>query len=156
MVFSAIKKIIKIIFRALYAVISLLNLQFTLFVAVVGLLLYLTGVLTNDSAVKIIFIAVLVLSVIYAVSATFCKIFGIGKRGKKRKPRSVIVKDESVQPERVENYQREMPVIIEKEEQPKYFKVKQNPNLIMAEYQDRYELYEIDGQNLKKIRTDYK
>ena len=40
--------------------------------------------------------------------------------------------------------------------QPKYFRVKQNPNFVMAEYADRFELFKIlDGQ-LVRIRIDYK
>ena len=42
------------------------------------------------------------------------------------------------------------------EEKPKYFKVKQNPNYIMAEYMDRYELLVKTESGLKLVRTDYK
>lgn len=41
-------------------------------------------------------------------------------------------------------------------EQPRYFKVKQNPNYVMAEYSDRYELFLITPQGLKKVRVDQK
>lgn len=41
-------------------------------------------------------------------------------------------------------------------EQPRYFRVKQNRELIMAEYSDRYELYKISGGTLVKLRTDFK
>ena len=39
---------------------------------------------------------------------------------------------------------------------PQYFLVKQNPNYIMAEFEDRYELYEKTDKGLVKIRTDQK
>jgi hypothetical protein len=40
--------------------------------------------------------------------------------------------------------------------QPQYFRVKQNPNYVMAEFPDRYELYRLSGGNMIKVRTDYK
>ncbi len=153
MIIGAIKKIIKTIFRALYAVISLLNLQFTLFVAVVGLILYLTGVLTGNDVVKVCFIVLIAISLVYALVATLSKLFGLDKREKR-------VRREKVKEEEGEDYYPSSPTereySSEGAEQPRYFRVKQNPNLIMAEYEDRYELYEVDGKNMKKIRTDYK
>ncbi len=41
-------------------------------------------------------------------------------------------------------------------EEPKYFRVKNNPNYVMAEYSDRYELYQITNGKLTKVRTDFK
>lgn len=151
MIISAIKKIISTVCKAFYAVISLLNLQLTLFIAVIGLLLYLTGVLTDDSMVKTVVIVLGVLSVIYAIIATVYKIFGLGKKKTTRqKPEKVMVKAESQEQTRVEE-----PIKIV-ESKPRYYKVKQNQNLIMAEYDDRYELFEVVNGRMKKIRTDYK
>jgi len=49
------------------------------------------------------------------------------------------------------------PVVIPVEpEKPVYYRVKQNPDYVMAEYSDRYELYKITGGGLTKIRTDFK
>ena len=42
------------------------------------------------------------------------------------------------------------------EEKPRYYKLKQNPDYVMAEYSDRYELFLITANGLKKVRTDYK
>lgn len=41
-------------------------------------------------------------------------------------------------------------------EVPRYFRVKQNPSFIMAEYSNRYELFRVENGQLVKIRTDYK
>ena len=49
-------------------------------------------------------------------------------------------------------YQTQQPI----QEQPRYFRVRQNPNYVMAEYSDRYELYLITPNGLKLTRTDYK
>ena len=43
-----------------------------------------------------------------------------------------------------------------KTETGKFYQVKQNPNYIMAEFEDRYELYEKTDKGLVKIRTDQK
>ncbi len=151
MIISTIKKIISTVCKAFYAVISLLNLQLTLFVAVIGLLLYLTGVLTDDSIAKTVMIVLVALSVIYAIIATVYKIFGLGKKKTTRqKPEKVMVKAESQEQTRVEE-----PIKIV-ESKPRYYKVKQNQDLIMAEYDDRYELFEVVNGRMKKIRTDYK
>lgn len=39
---------------------------------------------------------------------------------------------------------------------PKYYAVKQNRNYVMAEYEDRYELFVKCNGGLKRVRTDYK
>lgn len=39
---------------------------------------------------------------------------------------------------------------------PKYYAVKQNRNYVMAEYEDRYELFVKYNGGLKRVRTDYK
>lgn len=48
------------------------------------------------------------------------------------------------------------PVIPSEQEKPKYYRVKQNPNYVMAEYSDKYELYKITNGKLTLIRTDFK
>lgn len=55
-------------------------------------------------------------------------------------------------PNFVNAYQPQPPI----QEQPRYFRVRQNPNYVMAEYSDRYELYLITPNGLKLTRTDYK
>ena len=42
------------------------------------------------------------------------------------------------------------------DEKPRYYKLKQNPDYVMAEYSDRYELFLITAKGLEKVRTDYK
>ena len=41
-------------------------------------------------------------------------------------------------------------------EKPTYYRVKQNPNYVMADYSNRYDLFKISNGKLIFIRTDYK
>ena len=148
-----IRAIIKGIFKLLYAVISLFNLQFTLFVVLVGALLYFTGVLSSNQTVLLVFQAALIISVIYAILTTIKKLLGIGKKVKKSKGLQIV------EPERKEEKEKEeetVSVSPQVDEKPKYYRVKQNPDFVMAEYSDKYELYRIGQNGLIKIRTDYK
>lgn len=147
-----IKKIVSTIFKALYSIIILLNLQFALLVAVVGGILYFTGTLKSEGA-KIIFAAVAATSVLYAVIATFAKLFGLNKKKEKKTAKTKENTEERRQPTQTD-YSSER--IIESAERPKYFRVEQNPNMVMAEYDDRYELFDVTDGTMKKIRTDYK
>ena len=111
-----------------------------------------------------------------AVIITVCKLFGLGKdkedeKEKKKKDKSVQIVDEDTQnsnDESVQVNQQEVNLEIVKKSNaqenvyspkqtyPKYYAVKQNKNYVMAEYQDRYELYLKTPNGLSKIRTDYK
>lgn len=155
MIFGFIKKIISIFFKGIYTIISVLNLQFLLFVGVVGGILYLMGVVKENQTVKILLIVFAGLAVIYAVVVTFMKLFGLNKPRKRRdnKPKRNKIEAE-------EDTESFSPLEVKEEKvkeiQPKYFRVKQNPNMVMAEYEDRYELFDVTDGDMKKIRTDYK
>ena len=147
-----IRAIIKGIFKLIYAVISLFNLQFTLFVVLLGAVLYFTGVLSSNQTVLLVFQAALIISVIYAILTTIKKLLGIGKKIKKSKGMQIV------EPERKEEKEKgkDTVSVAQVEEKPKYYRVKQNPDFVMAEYSDKYELYRIGENGLIKIRTDYK
>lgn len=157
LIIGIISKIIKTIFKIVYKILSVFNLQATLFVLIVGAILFLTGVLTDS--ILVIFYVALVLSIVYALFATVRKLLGLDKRVSKSKGVQ-IVKEEKPAPIATETPHVEpVPVYIAQPTEsnvPKYFKVRQNPNYIMAEYPDRYELYLKTPQGLKKIRVDYK
>lgn len=79
-----IKKILTTVFKAIYKVLSVFNLQPLLFVLVASLILFLTGTLGENPTVKTTFIILIVLSAVYAVIATLYKLFSLGKKkGKK-------------------------------------------------------------------------
>ncbi len=184
LIFGIIKKIIVVFFTVIYKILALFNLQFTLLLLLVGLILFLTGAFEND-VVLVIFYVLIVFSIVLAIIATIKKILGIGKKTKKSKGAQIIDTDETKQEETAE--QTEQPVVAEQVvvpqqvqnvqsqvkpvqvqpvkpsvsvapavEKPVYYRVKQNPNYVMAEYTDRYELYKKTESGLVKVRVDKK
>lgn len=169
------KKLIKAIFGAIYKVLSLLNLQFALLVLFVGLVLYICGVFEGGGIPLLIFTLLFIGSLLAAVIITIAKIFGAGKDKKKDKDSSVQIVSQteeesntkqstpeqtSFESQQTQDIDFVQPNEFDKknieEEKPCYYRVKQNPNYMMAEYSNRYELYLITPQGLRKVRTDYK
>lgn len=186
MIFGTIRRIITGVFKLVYKLLSLFNLQFALLVLVVGVVLYFCGVFEGGGLPLIIFCLVFVFSIVAAVILTVKKLLGIGKKEKQlshvqilQQPTPVVVQppvnQQYVQEQNSQAQYVEQPVIYQtppqssqvgnnsnqtvvsvQNEQPRYYRVKQNPNYLMAEYLDRYELFFITPQGLKKVRTDYK
>ena len=153
LIFGIIKRIIKVFFTVIYKIFAFFNLQLTLLISLIGLVLYLTGVFNSNQAVLLIFYLLLVFSIIYAIVGTVKRLLGIQPRVKKSKGAQII----NEQPESVVNTQTESIKQEQvKKENPTYYTVKQNNNYIMAEYSDRYELYRKTEDGLKKVRTDFK
>ena len=70
-----------------------------------------------------------------------------------------IVKEDDKKEEVCEQSVESQPIIQNQSscsQYPKYYNVKQNKNYVMAEYEDRYELYLKTQSGLSKVRTDYK
>lgn len=156
---------IKKIFGFIYKILSYVNLQPALFVAVIGAILFLTGVFKAVPVILLIFYIALIISFIYAIIATIKAIFTGGKTEKKEKKnkdknKSVQIVEPTVnttQDGGDTTSQVNNNALVDLDgEKPKYYRVQQNPNLIMAEYSNRYELFKIENQKLIKIRTDYK
>ncbi len=192
LVFGIIRKIITGVLKAVYGVISLFNLQATALVALIGIVLYATGILSANNTVLIVFCLALVFSVMFAVVTTVRKLLGISGDRKKRKGVEIMPTDDRAAGEKTDNkyfskvygdyayaggasaspptaperadamYSAVTPSPAVNEPPaptnvyPKYFAVKQNNDYIMAEYEDRYELYLKDRYGLTKVRTDYK
>lgn len=151
-IIGILKRIIKAVFRVVYAVINLLGLQALLFTLLVGLVLYVTGIIPENKTVVIIFAVAIVLSIVFAVYLT---VHRISKTVKKDNPSVKIITPTDVDSDLGQNQTEQRPPIVD-EEKPRYFKVKENPNYLMAEYADRYELLLITKDGLKKVRVDYK
>ncbi len=187
LIFGLIKKIIVTVFKAIFAVLNFLHLHLALIILVTGIILYLTGVLTNNYAVKVVFFLTLSGSVFYAIVATVYKLLGLGKPKKRGKVQVLKVESPEVeddeQPQVVQEQKVYQPSAynnpyvnqggfasppaqfgqgyLNQPQMPQsnfigYFRVKQNPNYVMAEYTDRYELFVMSSDGLKKVRTDYK
>lgn len=185
LIFGAIKGIISTVFKTVYRILGLFNLQITLLVLVVGLILLITGVFASVPAILTAFWIALALSIVLAGFLTVSKVkkWG-GKIFKKKKDTRLEHADVSQVPEKLNGEQpnnvnqnvaptkpsyneyqtqtaniTQAPVEIRYEPKviyPIYFRAKQNPNYVFAEYADRYELFYDNGYNLSKVRTDYK
>ncbi len=140
--------IIKTVFKLVYGILKFLNLHLAFLVAIVGVVLFFTGALKNSVVLTVFYVAV-IFSIVYAIFTTIKKLLGIG--GKKvSKSKGVHIVDEEKNSSNID---------VDGEDTidyPKYYKVKQNPAYVMAEYNDRYELYLKTKDGLKLVRTDYK
>lgn len=152
--FGVIKTIIKAVFGVVNKLLSFLNLQPTLLLVLIGVVLYFTGTFDKSPAFKIIYELLIVVSIVYAVIATIKKLLGLENKVKRSKG-AQIVSGETESKEQVSDQTVAVAQPV-KEEKPVYFRVKQNPEYVMAEYTDKYELYKIVDGQLKKVRTDYK
>ena len=182
LIFGIIKKIVVVFFTVIYKILALFNLQFTLLLLLVGLILLLTGAFEND-VVLIVFYVLIVFSIVLAIITTIKKILGIGKKTKKSKGAQIVDTDEKkdkdkpvskpsqpavaeqqtaqqIQPEgkpvQAQSVQPLPANPVTTVEKPIYYKVKQNSNYVMAEYTDRYELYKKTENGLVKVRVDTK
>ena len=172
MIIGTIKKLITTVLKCVYKILSIFNLQFALLVAIVGVVLYFCGVFEGGGFALLIFCLSFICSVILAVFLTAKKILGVGKKEREKTPVQILQQAPVVQqpqqvvvqapPQQVvtqtvaTQHVQPMQSVVEPAEQPRYFRVKQNPNYVMAEYSDRYELYLITPQGLRKVRTDLK
>lgn len=159
LIFGPLKNAVKNILNAIYKVLKFFNLQLALLVALIGVVLYFSGVFENSVALEMIFYIVLIFSIIYAVIISVGKVLGIewgkGKKEKKRSKIEIVEVEDKKEQAKQERWQ-DIEVKEEKEEKIKYFKVKQKPGYYMAEFEDRYELYYMTVNGLQKVRTDYK
>ena len=158
LIFGGLKKAIKIIFEAVYKVLSFCNLQFALLVGFAGLILYVTGLFHKHPQIKSWFFVALIMSVFLGFFLFIRKHFKKSKKLKEKPERGNVqtVRVESEQAEVTESkVETENPAVIQNAK-PKYYKVAQNSNFIMAEYPDRYELYKKTPNGLVKVRTDLK
>ncbi len=164
MIFATLRKIIVTAFKAAYAIISFLYLQYALLVLLVGLILLITGVFSENQSIYVIFWVVLGLSVVLCV---YLNLKRLAPQDKPKKRREVIYQlqapqslpngevDISFQQPVVQNAYVPVPEPIQ-EKPLRYFRVKQNPNYIVGEFSDRFEVYLVTQGGLKKIRADYK
>ena len=84
MFLEKIKNAIVAILKGIYSLLSLLNLQFTAIVALIGVVLHFTGVMDKGGAVLLIYCVVFIASIVLAVLLTFKKIFNIEKKPKEK------------------------------------------------------------------------
>ncbi len=154
LIFGIIKNIFVTLFTIVYKIFALFNLQLTLLVALIGVILYFTGVFEQNTAILIVFYILLIISIFYAILSTIKKLLGLDKKIKKSKGAQII--DAKTEEEKESSTEIQQDKDQPKSETPTYFRVKNHPDYVMAEYNDRYELFRKTEAGLKKIRTDYK
>ena len=168
-----VKTVVSTVGQVLYGVICFLNLQLTLIVILLWILLHFTGVTEKYSISTAILSIAFAGSLVYAVLTSIKKLLGLDGQPRKRIG-AQTVKDKGADNEKKEDYSAQpseyrdieqkvepsgvddYPIKEHREDKPRYYRVKQNSSLIMAEYLDRYELYRVADGKLIKLRTDYK
>ncbi len=171
---SPVGKFFSDVANGIYFLISCVNLQYAILVLLVGLVLFLTGVFSSAPVVKTIFFIVLAITIFLAIFLTIKKLF-VKKSDKKKKKDVGDVSDfgteNTAKQNQVESENQSVVTLpiteqmeIAKENgvteksvvYPIYSKVRQNNNYVMAEFEDRYELYYNSEKGLVRVRTDYK
>lgn len=152
LIFGIIKNIFVTLFTIVYKIFALFNLQLTLLIALIGVILYFTGVFEQNTAILIVFYILLIISISYAILSTIKKLLGLDKKIKKSKGAQIIDAKTEEESSAEAQQEKNQP----KTKTPTYFRVKNHPDYVMAEYNDRYELFRKTEEGLKKIRTDYK
>ena len=167
-----IRKIIKLIYKLL----KFLNLQLTLLVSILCIVLQLTGAFDAEPILKTVFLVMLAITVVYAIVMTVRRLLFPNRKPKRyygkvqvmektendtkpneetvsREPEKEEVEEYGIPEEKaVESKPIESPVNLS----PKMYAVKGHAGFYMAEYSDRVELYKQTSNGLIKIRTDYK
>jgi len=158
-VIKSIKKLVLGLLEGIYKVISFLNLQLALLVAVVGVVLMITGTFENNPSVLIEFYIALGVSVLLGVIGGIHKLFGIKCKEKTKKAVQIVGVSNDTGNSQQQPTLNDTAVPVSPPVQtgyPKCYAVRQNPKYIMAEYEDKYVLYYKGESGLKKVRTDYK
>lgn len=170
-IFGAIRAVFSAIFGVLYKIISIFHLQPLLFCAVAGALAEIAfGWIGGSRAGFILFHLLLCLCVVYAVISLIFSILSPRRKREKRRDAAQIVSDFGREAEeeekRAEPLRAPAPAAddrlwpprphLTREERPVYYRVRQNPEYVMAEYADRCELYREAEGRLIYVRTDYK
>ena len=160
LIFGLVGKIIKLVLKTVYKFLSFFNLHITMFVAVVGAILYFTGVLTSHRTILLVFYVLLIGSVIYAIFSSVKKLLGLGKRVEKKGSVQIVERDTdqnvSVQEQTVQSTNQSVLPQIDPSKPIRYFAVKDNPSVVVAEYDNRYVLYYKTQSGFKYVRTDFK
>lgn len=193
-IIGIIKKIISKILLGVYKIVSVFHLKATALVLAVGVLLLVTGSFGAEPVLKTVFLALLGVSLFYALAATAGSFLKFGKKvfgkrandppdglvetqvekesGRERDdfavPRAEAVDrndgygdDGFAERRNATAYENGDVLVAEKRPftatvYPKYYSVRQNRDYVMAEYEDRYELFVKRDGGLQKVRTDYK
>ncbi len=144
--FGTVVKFVENFFQSVWIVIRSLCLQPLLTIGLVWLILiaFLPGEKITSTFITV-FLILAGMGLIYAILGTAYKIIAYIKStpSRKRKKKKTVVSVSEVTEE-------------DRRGKPMYFRVKQNPKYVMAEYPDRYELYYDDDGDLKLVQVKQK
>lgn len=165
--FGLIAKAIGAFFKLIYKVLAVFHLQALLFVVVLGVILEVATGKVFSGTGGVLFGLAVTFTVIYAVIRTTAGVTNafsglFGSKNKKKAPTPDDDEDDGDEPEIIKPQPKEQKHKERKKqkayyrEKPKYFRVRQNSDYVMAEYSDRYELFKIVDGRLVYVRTDRK
>lgn len=144
--FKGIYNFVDSFFQAIWVVVRRLCLQPLLLVGVCWVcFLALADNAKANSEINLLFAILTGLSFAYAVAATLYNVL-------------IFVKETKSQPKQKKQRIVSVAEITSNQvgEKPSYYRVAQNPQYVMAEYSDRYELYYDDGDKLKFVKVTLK
>ena len=160
LIFGIVKKILSAIFKVIYKIISAFNLQLPVLIGLVGLVLFFTGVLDSTPVLWTVVALALVISIAFSIMSFIKKILGLNKVSKKKKGVHIMKEPKAEETLDEKDAQDFSGVTLESErvdtEKPRYYKVKNKPSYVMAEYSDKYVLYKINEGRLEEVRRDVK
>ncbi len=150
----------------IYKLIKLFNLQLALLVVLIGFIVFVIAGVELNGIIFTVFVVALFLSILVAVIGTVRNLLGLNKKPEKKRRAKVSYQESpAVQPQPVKAVEAGYDYVPQNTqsfmnnagyERPVYYRTKQNPDYIFAEFSDRYELYKMSAGQLIKIRTDYK
>lgn len=155
------EKVIGVVVKGFFKFLGFLHLTPMFFVGLIGVILYFTGAFENQ-IVTIVFDVVLGLTGAYSIVGIIMSLTGKWKKKEGKKRGKVdIVENENGETSGEQVVSQVQPTVQTVNVSPappsvRYYEVRQNPSLVMAEYADRYVLYRKTPNGLVKIRTDYK
>ncbi len=150
--------------KLVYKIIDTFNLQIALLVFLIGFIVFVIAGVEASGAIFTVFIVAMFASILLAVFGTVRNLLGLDKKPKKKRGAQIVDSQQVVIEEQPKTYvASNIPQARQEQvegqyqaQQPVYFRTKQNPDYVFAEFSDRYELYKISSGQLVKIRTDYK
>lgn len=114
-----------------------------------GIIFYYTGLFSSNKEITVGYVTVCVIYLLFLIIKGYKKITKAYKKDKKSNSVQIISEQSQTETEEIK---KETPIV----KYPVFYKVKQNHDYVMAEYQDRYELYKKTSNGLTRVRTDYK
>ena len=80
LIIGIIEKVLMAAVTVVYKILSVFNLHVTLLVALVGLVLFLTGALSASPTLSLVYKLILIFSVVYAIVSTLRGMLGLNKK----------------------------------------------------------------------------